>query len=99
MNVDDPEGHPRGAHLPESFPVRMSVAPRQPVLATISPSPAQATPPTPVLAVFLIAGPAPASLSDARIPVFTYPEEAEAAAALGRISRRAEWRPGPGATS
>jgi len=46
-----------------------------------------------VLAVFLIAGPAPASLSEAGIPVFTYPEKA--AAALGRIARWAEWRARP----
>jgi len=54
---------------------------------------AAALPATPVLAVFLISGPAPASLSEAGIPVFTYPEEA--AAALGRIARWAEWRARP----
>jgi acetate---CoA ligase (ADP-forming) len=50
-------------------------------------------PATPVIAVFLITGPEPASLSEAGIPVFTYPEEA--AAALGRIARWAEWRARP----
>jgi acetate---CoA ligase (ADP-forming) len=50
-------------------------------------------PATPVVAVFLIAGSAPAGLSEAGIPVFTYPEEA--AAALGRIARWAEWRARP----
>ncbi len=54
---------------------------------------AAALPATPVLAVFLISGPAPASLSEAGIPVFSYPEEA--AAALGRIARWAEWRARP----
>ena len=54
---------------------------------------AAAQPAKPVIAVFLIAGPAPASLSEAGIPVFTYPEEA--AAALGRIARWAEWRARP----
>jgi acetate---CoA ligase (ADP-forming) len=52
-----------------------------------------AQPAAPVLAVFLIAGSAPASLAEAGIPVFTYPEEA--AAALGRIARWAEWRARP----
>ncbi len=47
----------------------------------------------PVIAVFLTAGPAPASLSAAGIPVFTYPEQA--AAALGQIARWAEWRARP----
>jgi acetate---CoA ligase (ADP-forming) len=50
-------------------------------------------PAKPVIAVFLTAGAAPASLSDAGIPAFTYPEEA--AAALGRIARWAEWRARP----
>jgi acetate---CoA ligase (ADP-forming) len=50
-------------------------------------------PAKPVIAVFLTAGPAPASVSGAGIPVFTYPEEA--AAALGRIARWAEWRARP----
>jgi acetate---CoA ligase (ADP-forming) len=54
---------------------------------------AAALPAKAVLAVFLIAGSAPASLSEAGIPVFTYPEEA--AAALGRIARWAEWRARP----
>jgi len=54
---------------------------------------AAALPATPVLAVFPIAGLAPACLSDAGIPVFTYPEEA--AAALGQIARWAEWRARP----
>jgi acetate---CoA ligase (ADP-forming) len=51
---------------------------------------AAALPAKPVIAVFLIAGPAPTSLASAGIPVFTYPEEA--AAALGQIARWAEWR-------
>jgi acetate---CoA ligase (ADP-forming) len=50
-------------------------------------------PAKPVIAVFMTAGPAPASLADARIPAFTYPEEA--AAALGQIARWAEWRARP----
>jgi acetate---CoA ligase (ADP-forming) len=50
-------------------------------------------PAKPVLAVFMTAGPAPASLADAGIPAFTYPEEA--AAALGQIARWAEWRARP----
>jgi acyl-CoA synthetase (NDP forming)/GNAT superfamily N-acetyltransferase len=50
-------------------------------------------PATPVVAVFLMAGPRPACLSEAGIPVFTYPEEA--AAALGPIARWAEWRARP----
>jgi acetate---CoA ligase (ADP-forming) len=54
---------------------------------------AAALPATPILAVFLIDGPTPASLSEAGIPVFTYPEEA--AAALGHIARWAEWRARP----
>ena len=41
----------------------------------------------------MTAGPAPAKLSDAGIPAFTYPEQA--AAALGRIARWAEWRARP----
>ncbi|MBV9208292.1 MAG: GNAT family N-acetyltransferase [Actinobacteria bacterium] len=54
---------------------------------------AAAGPAKPVIAVFLTAGPAPAGLSDAGIPSFTYPEEA--AAALGQIARWAEWRARP----
>jgi acetyl coenzyme A synthetase (ADP forming)-like protein len=50
-------------------------------------------PAKPVIAVFMTAGPAPATLADARIPAFTYPEEA--AAALGQIARWAEWRARP----
>jgi acyl-CoA synthetase (NDP forming) len=50
-------------------------------------------PAKPVIAVFMTAGPAPASLSDAGIPAFTYPEQA--AAALGQIARWAEWRARP----
>ena len=50
-------------------------------------------PAKPVLAVFMTAGPPPASLSEAGIPVFTYPERA--AAALGQIARWAEWRARP----
>ncbi|MFI5079875.1 MAG: acetate--CoA ligase family protein, partial [Streptosporangiales bacterium] len=47
----------------------------------------------PVIAVFMTAGPAPASLSGAGIPAFSYPEQA--AAALGQIARWAEWRARP----
>jgi acetate---CoA ligase (ADP-forming) len=47
----------------------------------------------PVIAVFMTAGPAPASLSGAGIPVFTRPEQA--ATALGHIARWAEWRARP----
>ena len=47
----------------------------------------------PVIAVFMSAGPAPAGLSEAGIPVLTRPEQA--AAALGHIARWAEWRAGP----
>ena len=54
---------------------------------------AAALPAKPVIAVFLTAGPAPASLADAGIPAFTYPEQA--AAALGQIARWAEWRARP----
>ena len=50
-------------------------------------------PSTPVVAVFLMAGPPPARLAEDCIPVFTYPEEA--AAALGPIARWAEWRARP----
>ncbi len=50
-------------------------------------------PAEPVIAVFMTAGPAPASLSDAGIPAFTYPEQA--AAALGQIARWAEWQARP----
>ncbi len=50
-------------------------------------------PAKPVIAVFMTAGPAPASLSDAGVPAFTYPEQA--AAALGQIARWAEWRARP----
>jgi acyl-CoA synthetase (NDP forming)/GNAT superfamily N-acetyltransferase len=54
---------------------------------------AAALPAKPVITVFMTAGPAPTILSDARIPAFTYPEEA--AAALGQIARWAEWRARP----
>ena len=54
---------------------------------------AAALPAKPVIAVFMTAGPAPASLSSAGIPAFTYPEQA--AAALGQIARWAEWRARP----
>ncbi len=50
-------------------------------------------PAKPVIAVFMTAEPAPASLSDAGIPSFTYPERA--AAALGQVARWAEWRARP----
>ena len=56
-------------------------------------APEQRLPAKPVIAVFLTAGPAPASLSAAGVPVFTYPEQA--AAALGKIARRAELRARP----
>ena len=58
---------------------------------------AGAQPAKPIIAVSLTADPAPASPSNARIPTFTYPEEA--AAALGQIARWAEWRAGPPTTS
>ena len=54
---------------------------------------AAALPAKPVIAVFMTAGPAPARLSSAGIPAFTYPEQA--AAALGQIARWAEWRARP----
>jgi hypothetical protein len=54
---------------------------------------ATALPAKPVIAVFMTAVPAPASLSSAGIPAFTYPEQA--AAALGQIARWAEWRARP----
>lgn len=54
---------------------------------------AASLPGKPVVAVFMTAGPPPASLSDAGIPAFTYPEQA--AAALGHIARWAEWRAQP----
>ena len=47
----------------------------------------------PVLAVFMTDGPPPASLAEAGIPTFTYPEQA--AAPLGQIARWAEWRARP----
>ncbi len=50
-------------------------------------------PAKPVLAVFMTAGPPPASLAEAGIPTFTYPEQA--AAPLGQIARWAEWRARP----
>jgi acetate---CoA ligase (ADP-forming) len=50
-------------------------------------------PAKPILAVFMTAGPAPAGLSEAGIPTFTFPERA--AAALGHIARWAEWRARP----
>jgi acetate---CoA ligase (ADP-forming) len=62
-------------------------------IAAAAPTINTAQPAKPVIAVFLIAGSAPASLTEASIPVFTYPEEA--AAALGRIARWAEWRARP----
>jgi len=54
---------------------------------------ADGLPGTPVIAVFMTGGPAPAGLSEAGIPVFTRPEQA--AAALGHIARWAEWRDRP----
>jgi acetate---CoA ligase (ADP-forming) len=50
-------------------------------------------PAKPVAAVFMTAGPTPASLSQAGIPAFTYPERA--AAALGHLARWGEWRSRP----
>src|ERR1019366_6400980 len=47
-------------------------------------------PDKPIIAVFMMAGPAPAGLSEAGIPLFTRPEQA--ATALGHIARWAEWR-------
>jgi acyl-CoA synthetase (NDP forming)/GNAT superfamily N-acetyltransferase len=47
----------------------------------------------PVIAVFMTAGPAPAGLSEAGVPVFTRPEQA--AVVLGHIARWAEWRVRP----
>jgi hypothetical protein len=47
----------------------------------------------PVLAVFMTDGPPPASLAEAGIPTFTYPEQA--AAPLVQIARWAEWRARP----
>jgi acetate---CoA ligase (ADP-forming) len=47
----------------------------------------------PVIAVFMSAGPPPAGLPAAGIPVFTRPEQA--AAALGHIARWTEWRARP----
>ena len=47
----------------------------------------------PVIAVFMSAGPPPAGLPEAGIPVFSRPEQA--AAALGHIARWAEWRARP----
>jgi acyl-CoA synthetase (NDP forming)/GNAT superfamily N-acetyltransferase len=50
-------------------------------------------PDKPIIAVFMMAGPAPAGLSEAGIPLFTRPEQA--ATALGHIARWAEWRARP----
>ena len=47
----------------------------------------------PIIAVFMMAGPAPADLSEAGIPLFTRPEQA--ATALGHIARWTEWRARP----
>ena len=54
---------------------------------------AAGVPGKPVLAVFMTAGPAPAGLAEAGIPVFARPEQA--AIALGHIARWAEWRARP----
>ena len=62
-------------------------------IAAAAPIMNSALPAKPVIAVFMTAGPAPASLTAASIPVFTYPEQA--AAALGQIARWAEWRARP----
>jgi len=51
------------------------------------------SPKKPVITVFMTSDPAPATLSDAGIPNFSYPERA--AAALGRVARWAEWRSRP----
>ena len=47
----------------------------------------------PIIAVFMMAVPAPAGLAEAGIPLFTRPEQA--ATALGHIARWAEWRARP----
>lgn len=49
--------------------------------------------PVPVLGVFMNAEGSPAELAEARIPTFGFPEDA--ARALGRVSRYAEWRAAP----
>jgi len=54
---------------------------------------AASLPGKPVIAVFMSAGPPPAGLPEAGIPVFTRPEQA--AAALGHIAGWAEWRARP----
>ena len=54
---------------------------------------ADGLPGKPIIAVFMMAGPAPADLSEAGIPLFTRPEQA--ATALAHIARWAEWRARP----
>lgn len=49
--------------------------------------------PVPVLGVFMNAEGSPAELAEARIPTFGFPEDA--ARALGRVSRYADWRAAP----
>ena len=66
-------------------------APRTPPAR--SPPRLRTCPAKPVIAVFMTAGPPPASLAEAGIPAFTYPEQA--AAPLGQIARWAEWRARP----
>jgi acetate---CoA ligase (ADP-forming) len=71
---------PLGAALAEDFAREIAAA-------------AAGLPGKPVIAVFMTAGPAPAGLSEAGIPVFTRPEQA--ATAFGHIARWAEWRARP----
>ena len=71
---------PLGATLAEDFAREITAA-------------AVGLPGKPVIAVFMTAGPPPAGLAEVGIPVFTRPEQA--AAALGRIARWAEWRVRP----
>ena len=71
---------PLGATVAEDFAREIAAA-------------AAGLPGKPVIAVFMTAGPPPAGLPEAGIPVFTRPEQA--AAALGRIARWAEWRTRP----
>lgn len=54
---------------------------------------AERDPRVPVVGVFMNAQGSPAALTEARIPTFAFPEDA--ARALGRVSRYAEWRAAP----
>lgn len=49
--------------------------------------------PVPVLGVFMNAGESPAELAESGVPAFGFPEDA--ARALGRVARYAEWRAAP----